>query len=192
MGLIRTAAPETEPVTAAEAKLHCRIDGSDDDSLVAALITAAREHVEEVTERALIEQTWRLTLAAFPCGRLLLPRPRLIAVSSIVYLDTDGASQTLDSSLYRVDATSEPGSVEPAYGTSWPDTYAVSGAVTVTFTAGYGTEVSAVPQAIKQAVLLLVGAWYENREGIITGTIVAKTPLAVEALLGPYRMPSAG
>src|SRR5690242_18760477 len=59
------AGPGEEPVSLAEAKAFARIDGSDEDALVGALIAAARLHVESLTGRALITQTWRLVL---PCG----------------------------------------------------------------------------------------------------------------------------
>jgi uncharacterized phiE125 gp8 family phage protein len=53
--------------------------------------------------------------------------------------------------------------------------------------AGYGGS-HTVPEPIKQAILLLVGAWFENREAVLTGTIVATLPFAVDALLAPYRV----
>jgi uncharacterized phiE125 gp8 family phage protein len=56
------AGPGEEPVSLAEAKAFCRIDGTDEDALVSALITAARLHVESITGRALLTQTWRLIL----------------------------------------------------------------------------------------------------------------------------------
>lgn len=37
------------------------------------------------------------------------------------------------------------------------------------------------------AMLLLIGHWFENREAVVIGTIVAELPMAVEALIAPYR-----
>ncbi|RTR01943.1 head-tail connector protein [Halomonas nitroreducens] len=37
------------------------------------------------------------------------------------------------------------------------------------------------------AMLLLVGHWYENRESVVLGTIASDLPMAVDALIGPYK-----
>lgn len=36
---------------------------------------------------------------------------------------------------------------------------------------------------VEQAILLVVGHWYANREAVVTGTIATVIPLAVERLL---------
>src|SRR6185369_1494353 len=181
-GLSQTVAPTAEPVSRAEAKAHVRQDSTADDDQLDGLIKAARHYCERWTGRAFVTSTWALTLDCLPCGgdALRLPKSPAIAVSSITYTDTAGATQTLSSTLYQVDVTTEPARIIPAYGQVWPTTRSQLGAVTVTFTAGYGAA-SAVPQPIKQAMLLLIGSWYENREAVIKGTIVAELPMAVEA-----------
>jgi hypothetical protein len=40
-----------------------------------------------------------------------------------------------------------------------------------------------VPANIRQGLLLLIGHFYEHREEVITGTIVARVPIAAEALI---------
>ncbi len=66
MPSVLVTAPIEEPVSLAEAKLHLRVDYSNDDLLIAALITAARQHAENDTRRALVTQTWRQVLDQFP------------------------------------------------------------------------------------------------------------------------------
>ncbi len=43
------------------------------------------------------------------------------------------------------------------------------------------------PEAIKQAILLLIRQWFDNPTPVIVGQTVEKMPYAVEALLGPFR-----
>lgn len=49
-------------------------------------------------------------------------------------------------------------------------------------------ESGVLPKPIYQAILLMVGQLYENREPIVTGTITAKIPFSLEYLLAPYKM----
>jgi uncharacterized phiE125 gp8 family phage protein len=179
-------APGTEPITLDEAKAHLRVDLEAEDTLIEALITAAREQAEAYLKRALVTQTWELYLDEFP-EQIDVPFPPLQSVTSIVYVDDDGVDQTLDTSTYTVDAKAQPGRIVPAYDESWPSTRAVPNAVTVQFVAGYGAA-SAVPLSIKQAMLLMIGDMYENRESFVIGQSVNELPLTSERLLWPYRV----
>jgi uncharacterized phiE125 gp8 family phage protein len=182
--LALVTAPTIEPVTLAEAKLHLRVDHGDEDALIESLVTSARTHVEHVTSRAFINQTWRLSLDAFP-AEIRLPRPPLSSVTSLQYLDGNGTLQTLSASSYTVDSDAEPGRVVEAYATTWPSVRNDIRAVRVTYVAGYGATAATVPQPIKQAILLLVGHWYANREAV--GTVGSDIAFAVDALLAPFR-----
>ncbi len=187
---IKTVEPATEPITLAEARAHLRVDDTTENDYITALITVAREHVESLTDRQLITATYALRLDDFPrrsCDIIRPPRPRLIAVSSITYVDTAGDTQTLAAADYQVDAVSEPCRILPAYGLTWPSTRSQLNAVTITYTAGYGAA-AVVPKAIKQAILMLVAHWFENREPVVVGTITSEVPMTVKALLGPYRV----
>lgn len=190
--------PATEPVTLAEAKLHLRIDDgmTAEDTLISALITAARQKIEIETRRALVTQTQMLKLDQFPSGEMPaieLPNPPLQNVNSVQYVDQNGDTQTLSASEYIVDAASEPARITPAYNTYWPLTRAQINAVTVTFVCGYApvsgspTDYAAnVPQALKAAIKLLVGHWYENREAS-TPLNLKPLPMAVDSLIWNYR-----
>lgn len=189
MALTLVTAPAVEPIDLATAKAHLRVDITDDDSLITALITAARQHVEVITRRALITQTWDLSLDAWPEGNtILVPLPPLQSMASITYKDSAGTVYTMPATNYIVDTAEEPGRIVLAYGKLWPSvTLYPAGAITVRFTAGYGNAV-AVPQTIKHAILLLVAQWYENREATVGGAVQREIPFAVEALLWPYRV----
>lgn len=183
-------APASEPVTLAEAKAHLRVDSSDEDALIGNLVKAAREYCELFTRRSFITTTWKLTLDKFP-DTVELARSPAQSVTSIKYIDDDGVQQTFASASYLVDAESEPGRVTPVYGGSWPSARSQMNAVEVTFKAGYGDAAASVPQSAKQAILMLVGHWFENRETTITGTIIAQVPMAVKALLWSLIVPEA-
>lgn len=188
MGKTLFTAPSVEPVTLAEAKLHCKVDGNDDDTLITSLITAARLNAEHRTGRVLITQTWDITFDGFPDDSLDLPFPPLQSVTSITYLDSNGASQVLANTEYQVIINELSGRVVPAYGKAWPGTRPQPGAVTVRIVAGYGLAV-AVPQSIKNWMLLIIGTLYAQREVVITGTIVQDSPREFfDSLLDPYRV----
>lgn len=176
----------TEPVNLTEAKRHCRVEVSDDDTLLAALITAARKYVEAVSRRVMLAQTWRLSITGWPAGdAIVLPKMPLQSVTGVVYTDSGGTARTMSSSLYTVDTEDEPGRVVLNYNEEWPNDYAAlrsANPIQVTFVAGYSA--ATVPEIYKQAMLLLVGHWYENREAVQTsGAVPKQLELAVDALL---------
>lgn len=202
--LTRTAGPSSEPLTTAEAKAHLRVTDSSEDTYIDSLVAAARQHVEEVTRRALLTQTWEFSLDAFPLAPLIrtqwgafahvrqvpiiIPRPPLQSVTQIEYVDVDGTTQTLSASRYRVDSKSEPGRLTAALDQYWPTVAPVTNAVTITYDAGVANAAD-IPDAIKHAIKLLVSHWYEHREAVDVGARhVTRVPEAADALLAPYRI----
>ena len=105
----------TEPVTLDEAKLHLRVDGTDENALISAMISAARESCEDRIEGAIPVTGWRLTLDAFP-DAIKLPRGPVASVESVKYIDAAGVEQTLSPLDYLVDTASMQGYIVPAYG----------------------------------------------------------------------------
>ncbi|HWK38638.1 MAG TPA: head-tail connector protein, partial [Hyphomicrobium sp.] len=71
MALVITSAPAVEPVTVSEAKAHLRVDGTAEDTLIGSLILTSRLHIEAALGLALMTQSWRLSLDAWPNGREL-------------------------------------------------------------------------------------------------------------------------
>jgi uncharacterized phiE125 gp8 family phage protein len=183
-----TTAPASEPLTLAELKLHCRLEGSytDEDDLLTAYLATARGLVEKHSERGLIAQTWTLYLDCFPQEIELRKCPVSSATVAITYTDTDGATQTLATDQYRVDHRGEPARIHPAYGVAWPSTRNESNAVAVVFSVGY----TSVPAEACMAIKLLVGHWYRNREAV--GQVGSEIELAYMSLVesikwGGYR-----
>lgn len=175
--------PASEPVTLNEAKLHCRIDGTDEDSLVTNLIVAAREYCESYQNRAYITQTIEMVLDGWPRFPLSITRPPLASVASVKYYGTDNTEYTLDAAKYYVDTNSEPGRICLAHGVSLPTvTLREISSVKITYTAGAAT----VSKKVIQAILMLVGHWYANREA--TGKMTDELQFAVHSLLAMDRV----
>lgn len=190
MGLTLLTAPAEEPLTLADAKAHLRVDVTDDDALITALITAAREQAEHRTGRALVTQQWQITLHGWPCHTVIqLPKPPLASVEEVSYLDSDGARQVIPDTDYQVITDTLLGQVLPAYGLSWPSYRDQPGSVQVNYTAGYG-DAADVPQSIKAWMLLAIGAWYARREALAIGSVMELPRAFWDALLDPYTIPS--
>jgi uncharacterized phiE125 gp8 family phage protein len=175
----------TEPVTLAAAKLHLKMDDIDaEDTLIDSLIIAARMFAENFTNRAFVTKTITQVYNEFPSSDkvLRLAVTPLQAVVSVNYNDENGAAQTWAASDYIVDAYTEPSEISVKNSISFPSTIDEKNAVTVIYTAGYGTA-DDVPQPIKQAILLLIGHFYNHREDT-----VSEKRTAAERLLKQYRV----
>lgn len=176
----------TLPVSLDAAKMHLRVDFAHEDTLITQLIETARDHVETVLGRSLINRQWTASRDCFPScsNRLEIPVAPLQSVQSVTYYDAAGASQTLNSNKYSVikDDTT-PGWIELLPDETWPDTQQRSDAVAVTFTSGYGATDATVPAAARHAMLLLIGHWYSNREATATDSLPKQIELGVDTLL---------
>lgn len=141
--LNRTAEPPVEPVEVREVQASERIDADlvEDEEVLQGYIVAARMFVEGYTNRALVEQTWTMKLADWPCAdgrrRIDLPKPPLLSVTSIAYVDTAGVTQTLAADQYSVHADAWGAYIVEAYGATWPSVRCQDDAITVVFLAGY-------------------------------------------------------
>lgn len=198
--LTRQIGPLVEPVTLAEAKAHLRVDTSDDDAYIGTLITAAREWCEQYLDRTLVHTQWVMRFDRFPVDStadIELPRPPVVSSGTatsvtVAYTLEDGTTATYSTSLFRVDRASTPGAVKTNYAQTWPPHRQDDNSVSVTWWAGYGSSGTSVPAAIRHAMLMLIGFWYENRSTVLIGSISKQLEFAVESLLssqkwGSYR-----
>jgi len=271
-----TSQPIVEPLSLAQLKQQLVVDASftADNNLITALGVAARQYAEKYTRRSFFNQSFQLTLDHFPAYlysgtvnpairrdwmyyagiwngmTIALPKPKVVSIDSITYLDLTGTQQTLSSSNYVADLNSSPCRIVPSPGIFWPlNTLYVPGSVAVNYTSGsyvkqftetftvpsaapyiyvpLQSPVTAVtsvvngsgtaqaytltagelvfssgeagqsftvtywagtmfPQAIAQAILLLISHWYGNREAS-SAMKLNDIPFGVTALLDMYK-----
>lgn len=208
--------PESEPVTLIEAKQHLRIEHSDDDDLITALISAARQHAETFTDRAFMPQTWYLYLDAADLfgdcrGELLLSGNRPLRIASkhpIVDVDTFEYQESLGDWKYFQRTWDDGGAwdapakkfdekyfvfdapsckIYPRFGTYWPVAcWPYISGWRAKFKAGYA-DAAAVPGPIKLAIKTLVLHMYENRAAYAENALTS-VPAAFENLLFSYKL----
>lgn len=192
MNLALVTPAALSPVTTPELMAHVR-GGEAEEAALDLYLAAAVQAVQDWTGRALITETWRLSLPEFPTAELVLPRAPLLTVTEVRYWTTDATpvDTLLPSSVYHVAVpagpTAQQGRLSLANGQSWPEVAPNRpDAVRITYTVGYGATGAAVPASLRAAVLLTAGDLYENREA------QSHKPLSENAtvmrLLAPYRL----
>jgi uncharacterized phiE125 gp8 family phage protein len=179
-------APSVEPLSLTEAKLYLKVDHTEDNTIITALIKAAREMAEHYTLRSFITTVWDAAFDEFPDVIELYGCP-VNSITSITYYSDAGVLTTLSSTVYLLDSISTPARVSLASGQSWPATDERKAGIVVRYSSGYGATSAYVPETIRTALLLIVGHLYENRQDVVTGT-VAKLPHGSEYLLDKYRV----
>ena len=187
----QTSNPAELPISLPEAKDHLRVTAAEDDEYITALVRTATQYVEDASKRALVSRTYRLLRPSFAAddwlesGRraIRIPRPPLVSVDAVKYLDEDLVEQTVASADYQVLTNRIPGAVYLVDDGSWPSAVACDreDVVRIEFTAGYGAA-AAVPGTAKSAIRLLVDSWYRNR-GAASSHAQNPVPHGVGALL---------
>jgi len=168
-----------------DAKRHLRIDHSDDDTYIDALIVVATKVVQERIERTLGVTTWDYRIGSEDiCWAfdIRLPMPPLLEVLSVKYFDSDNAEQTYAPANYRAFGIGGQGGIRLTGGASWPSLRYGPEAVTIRYRAGY----EEVPEPIRQAILLMVGQLFSQRGEMVQENLTEDP--TIKALLAPYRV----
>jgi len=188
---------QAEPVTLTEVKAHLRVDHANDDDYINNLIIVAVDYTENITGRSLIEKTYDTYLDAFPASDncpIYIDAPPLISITSIKYYDDADVEQTWSSAEYVVDTDQMyKDKVYPDRNYSWPAARIFPKAVHIEYVAGYEDSAASpvdladnIPLEIKQAILLLIGHLYENRESTMVGIKIEEIPTGYDALISSY------
>lgn len=212
MTLILIDPPEIEPIGIAEVKAQARIDltEGEEDALLEIYISAARVQIEDDYCKGiqLVAATYELRLDSFPaCGAAIeIPKPPLLELLSVKYLDTGGILTTLydsttspavDLGVFSAPDTGlhlpHPSKLQLASAQSWPCTLDEANTVRVQFRAGFGEPSISpltppeIPAGLRAGIAVLAATLYEHREHIVIGAAVNYIDL-IEALVRPYRL----
>jgi uncharacterized phiE125 gp8 family phage protein len=188
MTKIRTAAPTVLAVTLEDAKMALRIDGSDMDVLVTMWTKGVIANLEHEVGQCMMEQTWEVRLPAFPgvpCWAVGQPSPRnlsaeislphpVMEVTSVSYIDIDGATQTLAPEAYRINRTRYTSTLSPARGGSWPATAEDDAAVVVVAQCGYGDAPEATPEEVQLYILAKLAEQFDPATRLERDTVQSK------------------
>lgn len=180
----------TYPVSLTEAKSHLKVDTTADDTYITSIIKAATQLSEEYTNRFFIDTVIDQTCSDFAQLQTLF-KSKVSAVAHVKYYDNDNSLQTLSATIYDTQLQYEPSQIQLADDKSFPEITKRNDAVVARYTVGYGSA-SDVPEIIKQAILLTIGNFYQNRNSVVIGRIATELPMNVKWLLDTYKVQIVG
>ena len=183
---VRTVAPSAL-LTTAQLKTHLRVDGTDEDTYIDGLLSAATAMLEGVDGmlggKALGSQTWTYELGRVTgTTSVLLPITPVTSITSIEYYDADNALQNATVGDFQFYSDDDGALIEPKTGNSWPVMYKRADTLKITYVCGY----AALPDTILHALKLIVGHWYENREEV-TEKQFSEMPMAANHLISQHK-----
>lgn len=155
------------PMPLSVAKAHLRVEDDYEDDLIQSLIAAAAEHCEQVMMRAIMDKEITVVYDNGPVYKL-----PIVGVTSVTSAQDEDGNATTDFDLDEISNTVTAG-----------DNVKLS---RIVYRAG-AVDSQDVPKPIIQAMLLLIGHWYENRSSVHIGGITKAIEYSTEALLHSYR-----
>src|SRR3990172_49321 len=192
-GLIRSIAPTGYPLSIAQLRDYLDAPADDRVDMLNRLQRAAARYIEGITWQALLPSTWVQRFDYdWPrsiCGsyQITYGRSPVSSVSSVAYVDPDGANQGLAANQRQDSFNSMPSLSVPAQNVSWPSVRYQLDAITVTYVAGYAT-VADIPEPLVHAVGLLTRELYDNPQLVAVGNIVNEMPFGIRQLVWPFRV----
>ncbi len=174
-------------ITTAEAKTHLKVDTTADDTLIGNLIAAAVQSAQIFTNRFFI--TTQITQYGDKWDDIkVLFKSKVSTVQTVKYYDSDNSLQTLSTDIWLADTKHQPARRGLKPNKDFPQLADRINAIEVQYKVGYGDTAADVPQGIKQACLLTIGNWYQNRQEVIVGRIATELPKSAQYLLEQYKV----
>lgn len=188
MSFVMTSPPAIEPVTLAEAKAHLRVDGSSDDVLIGSLQLTSRLHLETALSLAMITQSWRLQLDAWPANGIVeIDLSPVQSINEVRVRVASGSTVIVPASSYVADLATRPARLVIKDVTALQAPAPRVAGIEIDLTAGFGATAAAVPAPLKHALLMLTAHWYEHRDPFEVGSEAARIPSAISELIQPFR-----
>jgi len=172
----------TNILSLADAKNHLRVDVSDDDALITAMIDSAVEYCENYCSKIFDQRS--VTYYLKSTSSFIFPLGDLQSVTSVSLRGTlagDYIAATADVNYFVLSGT--PGVIKlKDLGTTNADDLQPMKIIAV-----HGNTSSKVSKSVIAAVRFMVGHFYENRQAVIAGSIATSIPIGVDSLLNPVR-----
>lgn len=185
---VMTSAPTIEPITLGEAKAHMRVDSDRDDALINALITTSRLQIEDTLELALIHQTWSFVMDCWPdTAHVELPIAPAATLLAVRTYDGDDVMTPIPLVNFHLDTLSRVPRVTRKGIFAIPAGMRPANGIEISYRAGFSATADGVPEALRQALRLLVAFWYDHREPLEAMKVPTKVPDPISQLLAPYR-----
>ena len=180
--------PIVEPVTLAQTKEFLRVDDANEDGFINSLIVAARIHVESITSRALISQSWRVVRDCWPSDRIIkLPIGPLISLSAVTTYDNDGNANNLPLAQFQPETNIAPAKIYLPSSISGQTIMRQRAAIEIDYVAGFGVSADDVPVNLKQAIFTLIAYWFEHRDAVVIAGSGSIVPSGFDQLIAPYK-----
>lgn len=176
---VKVITPPAQQISTADLKAHLRATSNDEDSLIVGYLAGAVDACRLYMARSIGTQVLEEAYDAFPSGAIELLFGPVASVVSVTYVDENGATQTVSSANYVLDNHTERAWVVPVEGFAWPITKGVVNAVKIRYNAGD------MPASVKTALLLMVGATYDNRD---ESALDIQTNPGLKLLLDPWKL----
>jgi len=188
MSAILTIPPALEPLSLPEVKAHLKVDTILDDDLLTRLILTARQQVESLIDKVLISQSWKIYLDNWPAdGEIKLPVCPVMQVDDLRTYSADDIAAVVDPSHYYVDLAATPQRLVLRGSRTWLKPGRSVNGIEIEVTAGYGSDGDSVPAPLREAMLLLIAQWYENRQPDCESHPSTPVPAILQQLFAPYK-----